>query len=215
MSPAVHGDVLECRTPNAASKPVNAELESRLRAELDPTLGGSVAVFGHKSVAIAFVPLLGVPALPPPTGGATHRLELVAILLAPELVVGRKEFSRPRRWARLQLGVPARRRFLHGLRALIRRLELVSRPRLRVLFDHRLSNVVCGALGAAGSISAFVAPPFSGLDTLPTLAAVLASLGVVLEDLTFAALGITAGAARVALEVVLARAAVTDSAPLP
>ena len=81
MSPAVH-DVLESRTPDDAPKRISAGLESWPRAEPDPTLGALVAVFGHKSVAIVFVLLLGVPALPLPTGGATHLLELVAILLA-------------------------------------------------------------------------------------------------------------------------------------
>lgn len=120
---------------------------------------------------------------------------------------GRTEVWLPRRWSALRLGGAARRRFLHALVALIRRLERVSRPRLRLLFDHRLSNVAFGALVAAGSIAAFVAPPFSGLDTLPALGVVLVSLGVVLEDIAFVALGIMAGAAGVALEIVLARAA--------
>jgi hypothetical protein len=61
---------------------------------------------------------------------------------------------------------------------------------------------------AAGSIGAFLAPPFSGLDTLPALGVVLVSLGVVLEDIAVVGLGIIAGAGGVALEIVLARAAV-------
>jgi hypothetical protein len=96
---------------------------------------------------------------------------------------------------------------LHTLLALIRRLERVSRPRLRVLFDNRLTNVVFGALVAAGSVATFLAPPFSGLDTLPALSVVLVSLGVVLEDIAVVALGIIAGVAGVALEITLARAA--------
>ena len=64
MRPAMHGDVLEGRSPEAASERVSAELDGWLRAEPHPTLGGLVAVSGHKSFAIAFVLLLGVPALP-------------------------------------------------------------------------------------------------------------------------------------------------------
>jgi hypothetical protein len=207
MRPATREDVLGCRSIEAAPERVSAELDGWLRAEPDPTLGGLVAVFGRKSFAIAFVLLLGVPALPLPTGGATHLLELVALLLALELVAGRTEIWLPRRWARLRLGGPARRRFLHALLALIRRLERVSRPRLPGLLDHRLSTVVFGALVAAGSIAAFLAPPFSGLDTLPALGVVLVSLGVVLEDIAVVGLGIVAGAGGVALEIVLARAA--------
>jgi hypothetical protein len=199
--------VLERRARDAPAR-VSAELASWLRDELDPTLGGLVEVFGHKSFALVFALLLGVPALPLPTGGATHLLELVAIVLALELVAGRQEIWLPRRWARIALGGPTRRRFLNALVGLIRRLERFSRPRLRFLFDHRLSKIVFGALVAAGSIAAFLAPPFSGLDTLPALGVVLVSLGVLLEDIAVVVLGIVAGAAGVALEIVLASAAI-------
>ena len=64
-----------------------------------------------------------------------------------------------------------------------------------------------GVLVAAGSVAAFVAPPFSGLDTLPSLGVVLLSLGVLLEDVAVAAAAIAIGAAGVGLEIVLGRAA--------
>jgi hypothetical protein len=95
---------------DAAPERVSAQLDGWLGAEPDPTLGGLVAVFHHKSFAVVFVLLLGVPALPLPTGGATHLLELIAILLALELVAGRQEIWLPRRWGRLRLGGPTRRR---------------------------------------------------------------------------------------------------------
>jgi hypothetical protein len=59
----------------------------------------------------------------------------------------------------------------------IRWLERFSRPRATYLFDHRLSNLVFGVLVLAGSLAAFLAPPFTGLDTLPSLGVVLLSKG--------------------------------------
>jgi hypothetical protein len=53
-----------------------------------------------------------------------------------------------------------------------------------------------------------VAPPFSGLDTLPALGVVLLSLGVLLEDALIAAAGIAVGAGGIALVVLLSRAVV-------
>ena len=87
---------------------------------------------------------------------------------------------------------------------LIRRLERLSRPRLRFLFDHRLSNIVFGVLVIGGCAAAFLAPPFTGLDTLPALGVVLLSLGVLLEDvlIVVVALAVVAG---VVLEVVLGK----------
>jgi hypothetical protein len=90
---------------------------------------------------------------------------------------------------------------------LIRRLERLSRPRLTFLFDHRLSNAVFGVLVVAGCLGAFLAPPFTGLDTLPALGVVLLSLGVLLEDAAIVAVALVVGAAGVLLEIVLGRAA--------
>src|SRR3954453_13424177 len=140
MGPRPHNNVLEEASSDAPPARVSAELDGWMRAEPDPTLGGLVAAFGHKSFAIVFMLLLGVPALPLPTGGGTHLLELrrdvfalapprgrargaphllevAPIVLALELLAGPAEIRLPRRWARLRLGGPARRRFIDALLA--------------------------------------------------------------------------------------------------
>jgi hypothetical protein len=132
---------------------------------------------------------------------------VIAVLLALQLMVGRSHVWLPRRWQALELTGPKRERFVLAVIRLIRRLERISRPRLAFLFDHRLSNVVFGALVMVGSIAAFVAPPFSGLDTLPALGVVLLSLGVLLEDALVVIAGLLVAGAGIVLEVVLGRAA--------
>jgi hypothetical protein len=158
--------------------------------------------------------LLGVPALPLPTGGATHVFEAIAVLLALQLVAGREEIWLPKRWRQMQLAGPRQQKFLNGLMKLIRWLERFSRPRLMFLFEHRLTDVVFGLLVIALSVAAFVAPPFSGLDTLPSLGVVLLSLGVLLEDVLVVALGIVVGVAGIALEIILGSAAVNGVSSL-
>ena len=91
---------------------------------------------------------------------------------------------------------------------MVRHLEGVSRRRLGFLFGHRLSQIVFGALALGGSLGAFLAPPFSGLDTLPALGVVLLSLGVLLEDIAIVVVGTAVGAGGVLLEIVLGKAAV-------
>src|SRR5207244_4151534 len=150
----------------------------------------------------------GVPALPLPTGGATHVFEIIAMLVALELIAGREEIWLPARWRRLELVGGRRERFIAGLMRLIGRLERFSRPRLRFLFEHRLSNIVFGLLVIGGSLGAFLAPPFTGLDTLPALGVVLLSLAVLLEDLLLVVAAIVVGLAGVALEIVLGSAAI-------
>jgi hypothetical protein len=114
----------------------------------------------------------------------------------------------PKRWLGLQLGGERQQRFLSALMRFIRRLERFSRPRLGFVFGHRLSEVVFGLLVIGGSVAAFLAPPFSGLDTLPALGVVLIALGVLLEDVLIAGAGAIMGIVGVTLEVVLGAAAV-------
>ena len=63
-------------------------------------------------------------------------------------------------------------------------------------------------LVVGGSVAAFVAPPFTGLDTLPALGVVLLSLGVLLEDVAVVLLALIAGVIGVTLEIFLGTAAV-------
>jgi hypothetical protein len=187
---------------------VSDDLERWLQEEGDPSLGGLVELFGEKSFAILFVLLLGVPALPLPTGGATHLFEIVAMLLALELTLGRREVWLPKRWSQLDLAGEKRRRFIAKLMGVIRWLERFSRPRLRSAFRQPWSNTVYGLLVIAGSVAAFLAPPFTGLDTLPALGVVLLSLGVLLEDIMLVVVALIVGATGVALEIVLGTAAI-------
>jgi hypothetical protein len=188
-----------------APEKVSDKLEQWLRGD-EKTLGSLVELVEQQSFAIVFVLLLGLPALPLPTGGATHVFEIIAMLL--ELIAGRKELWLPRRWRKIELAGHAQQRFISALMKMIRRLERVSRPRLRFLFNHRLSNVVFGLLVLAGSVGAFLAPPFTGLDTLPALGVVLLSLGVLLEDIVVVVLAVAVAVAGVALEVILGTAAI-------
>jgi hypothetical protein len=197
--------MMPCMPPPAK---VSDQLEGWLKGDGEKTLSSLIELFEEKSFAILFVVLLGVPALPLPTGGATHVFEIIAVLLAAQLVAGRDVIWLPRRWCKLELAGPNQQRFIAGLMRLIRRLERISKPRLRFLFDHRLSNAIFGVLVIAGCAGAFFAPPFTGLDTLPALGVVLLSLGVLLEDFAVVVAGVVVGVAGVVLEIVLGKAAV-------
>ena len=188
---------------------VSDQIERWLASDGDKTLGDLIDMFREKSFALIFILLLGLPALPLPTGGATHVFELMAMLVALQLVAGRDKIWLPERWRKVELGAGGgRMRFIAGLMRTIRRIERFSRPRARFLFDHRASNSVFGLLVIAGSVGAFVAPPFTGLDTLPALGVVLLSLGVLLEDFAVVLLALVVGTAGVLLELVLGRATV-------
>jgi hypothetical protein len=198
-----HVDNASMDAPGKVSDPI----EQWLLGDGPKTLGSLVEVFEKKSFAVIFVILLGVPALPLPTGGATHVFEVIAMLLSLQLIIGRDEVWLPKRWRRKSLDGTTSKKFVNGLLKVIRWLERFSRPRLRYLFGHRLTNSVFGLVVLLLSIGAFLAPPFTGLDTLPSLGVVVVSLGVLLEDSAIVVAGIALGASGVVLEVVLGRAA--------
>src|SRR3954467_11410421 len=108
-------------TSTAEPEKVSEQLERWLASEGDKTLGPLIELFQEKAFAIVFVLLLGVPALPAPTGGATHVFEIIAMLLALQLIVGRDRIWLPERWRALELAGERKQRFLAGLMKMIRR----------------------------------------------------------------------------------------------
>jgi hypothetical protein len=172
-------------------------LERWLRGDEPKTIGSLIDVFEEKSFAVLFVLLLAVPALPLPTGGVTHVFEVIAVLLALELIVGRRKVWLPERWRQRELSGETRMRFAEKLLPRIRWIERHSHAHLGFLLKHRLSGVVFGAVTLVLVVTAFAAPPFTGLDTLPSLGVVLISLGVLLEDPLLGVAGLVIGAAGV------------------
>src|SRR5438552_13221387 len=102
---------------------VSVSLDRWLKSDGEKTLGSLIGLFEEKSFAILFVLLLGVPALPLPTGGATHVFEIIAVLLAFQLIAGRDEIWLPQRWCKLQLAGNKQQRFIKALMKMIRWLE--------------------------------------------------------------------------------------------
>jgi hypothetical protein len=186
-------------------------LEGWFSAPGRKTVGSLIELFGEKSFAVLFVLLLALPALPLPTGGVTHLFELIAMLLALELIVGRRTVWLPERWRRRELGPAAQKRFSEVLLRRIRWLERHSRSRLGFLLTHRLSRIVFGVLVLCLSVAAFVAPPFTGLDTLPSLGVVVLSVGVLLDDALLVLAGLLIGLVGVAVVIALGRVALHEA----
>ena len=183
-------------------------LERWLAGDEPKTIGDLIDVFEEKSFAVLFVLLLSIPALPLPTGGVTHVFEVIAMLLALELIVGRRKVWLPERWRRREIGPDTRRRFTDKLLPRIRWIESHSHAHLGFLLAHRLSGVAYGLVTLVLVVTAFIAPPFTGLDTLPSLGVVLISLGVLLEDPLLGIAGLVVGAAGALLVFFLGKAAI-------
>ena len=177
----------------------SAELERWLRSDGPKTIGAMNDVFGGKSFAVAIVLLMIVPALPLPTGGVTHVFEAITVLLAGQMVLGRHTIWLPRRWKQRELGALTTGRALPFVVRRVRQVERLSRPRgVRVLRRPLVMRLI-GVILMGFALGAALAPPFSGLDTLPALGAVLVALAIILEDVVVLAVGVALGVGGIAL----------------
>jgi hypothetical protein len=119
------------------------------------------------------------------------------------MVLGRQELWLPRRVKQHGLGTTFTGRAAPALVRRIRWFERFARPRMRRVLDRRLTVSILGVVVLLFVIGAIVAPPFSGLDTLPSLGVVLICLGLLFSDGLFVAAGSVVGIAGIALVVIL------------
>jgi len=185
---------------------ISAQLEAWLGSDRKKTLGDLVDTFGPRSFAILFVVLMALPALPLPTGAVSHVLEVVTMLLALELVIGRTEVWIPDRFQDRELKGLTGPKFSGALVKRIRWFEKFSRPRMARLLESRLTGVALGVAVFGLALTAFLSPPFSGLDTLPSLGVVVLGLGVLLGDIVVAGVGLGLGVVGVVVVVGLGKA---------
>jgi hypothetical protein len=180
-------------------EPFSHRLEHWLRSDETKTLGALSEVFAEKSFAVTILLLMFLPALPLPTGGISHVFEAITVVLAFQMVLGRRTVWLPERWRRRELGPTTTDRAIPFMLRRIRFVERFSRPRGTWLFHHGWMLRLLGLLLMALAIAAAVAPPFSGLDTLPSLGAVAVALAIILEDAVVLAIGAIIGTGGIVL----------------
>ncbi|HEY8545863.1 MAG TPA: exopolysaccharide biosynthesis protein [Acidimicrobiales bacterium] len=180
--------------PGGSGPGFGDELETWLAEDPDKTFGEMVDVFEERGFAVAVVLGLGVPALPVPSGGVSHLFELLALVAAAHMVLGRRTLWLPARLRRRRLGATLANRALPYLCRKIRWLEARSRPRGAALFGQRWFIRLLGLLVIVLTGFSAIAPPFSGLDTLPAAGGMVIALAIVLEDLVVLAVGVLVGA---------------------
>jgi hypothetical protein len=184
------------------------QLEGWLASDAPKTLGGLGEVFSEKTFAVAVLLLMFPAALPLPTGGVTHVLEAIAVLVAIEMVLGLTTIWLPKRWRGRELGAAVTGKALPVVIRWVRRLERFSKPRAAAAMRSGPVRRLLGVVLIALAVAAGLAPPFSGLDTLPALAAVVVCLAIILEDAAILVVGLVVGVIAIVLEVALGAAVV-------
>jgi hypothetical protein len=167
------------------------------------TLQGLIEVMPGKGFGLAFLLLMLSAATPLPTGGVTHFFEIITMLLACELIVGRHTIWLPKSWRHLSVAMLARPKVASKIIHLLKWFERL--PRWHVGWKWRKSRLL-GVAVLVFTATAFIAPPFSGLDTLPAFGVVLIALAMSLDNLWLLLLGFSAGSAGVVLLALLGRA---------
>lgn len=194
-----------------APKPFSDRLEAWLKGTKPKTLAELDKVFQDKSFAITFLVLMAFPALPIPTAGLTHIFELVVMLLCLEMIAGRATPWLPKKWKHMHLGKVLTGSVIPTMLRWIRWFERRSTSRGRYILNLPLFPRFIGLAVLGLTVAAFLAPPFSGLDTLPSLGVVIISLAVILDDFLMFLAGLTVGIIGVVLDVALGAAIVESS----
>jgi hypothetical protein len=192
----------------AQVEPFSVQLEAWLNSEGTKTIGDLGEVFAEKSFAVTVLFLMFLPALPLPTGGITHVFEAVTVVVAGQMVVGRRSLWLPERARRRELGSAMIEKAVPFISRRIRWFERFSRPRGVEIFRNRLALSFVGLLIVAFAVAAALSPPFSGLDTIPSLGAVVLALAIILEDVVILGIGAAIGMAGIAISITLGAAAV-------
>lgn len=192
-----------------SKQPFSTELETWLRSKQSKTLADLSNVFAERSFAIIILLLMSIPALPLPTGGITHIFELITALLTLEMIAGRRTIWLPKKWKHKELGSTLEGKAIPFIVRRVRWFEKYSRPRLSRFVQHRNFSRLAGIVLLLFTVAAFIAPPFSGLDTLPALGAVVVSLSLILGDAVVFLIGCGVGVSGIVLIFVLGEAALT------
>jgi hypothetical protein len=190
------------------SEPFSTQLERWLQGDEPKTVGKLGEVFGEKSFAVAVLLLMFIPAIPAPTAGITHVFGAITVLLGAEMVIGARTIWLPARWRDRELGETTTKKAVPFIARTIRWFERFSRPRLARLYEERWFSRVLGVVVIGLAVAAAFAPPFSGLDTLPALGAVIVALSIILSDALLLGIGLVIGTGGVILIVTVGAAIV-------
>ena len=148
----------------------------------------------EKGFLIFILILSAIPALPIPTGGITHVFEIIVMVLSIEIILGINKIWLPKKLLNKNLPKNLHNsKFLKNFIKIVRFFEKYSKPRFKRIVNNKVFLKFSALLILILTISAFLAPPFSGMDTLPSLAILLIVIGLIFEDLLISFIGVLTG----------------------
>lgn len=182
---------------------VQQQLEKIIKDNTHHTIGDLSKAFGEKSFAFLFLILMLLPALPLPTGGVSHVLEIIVIILAFQLFIGRHNLWLPHYLKEKALPMSLREGILSQVNRRLIWIENHSKRRAPHFVSSKLAIQFNALIIMTMTFFAAIAPPFTGLDTLPSLGVVFISLAIILDDFYLLIAGYVVGAAGIGLVALL------------
>lgn len=144
------------------------------------SLADILKLAGERTFGFLFV-LLSIPsALPIPAPGYSVPFGIVMLVLAIQLIIGRDQPWLPAGWYKHNFSLEQVRGILKKGIPLLRRIEVLSRPRLSYICASLPGRVIIGLAIALMSISMMI--PIPGTNTLPAMGIFVTGFGLLDDD---------------------------------
>ncbi|MEM6427492.1 MAG: exopolysaccharide biosynthesis protein [Cyanobacteria bacterium P01_D01_bin.128] len=144
------------------------------------TLKDILTLAGERTFGVLFV-LLSIPsALPIPAPGYSVPFGVVMLVLAIQLIIGRARPWLPQGWNRSAFDLSQVQGIVKAGIPWLRRIEKISRPRLKYICTSLPGRVIIGCAIALMSISMMV--PIPATNTLPAIGIFVTGFGLLDDD---------------------------------
>lgn len=153
------------------------------------TLADILTLAGERTFGFLFV-LLALPsALPIPAPGYSIPFGIVMFVLAMQLISGRQRPWLPQSWKKKGFGLLQLQKVVKAGSPWLRRIEVLSRPRLTPVCTSRGGRVVLGLAIALMSVCMMI--PIPGTNTLPAIGIFITGFGLLDDDGFISLAGLT------------------------
>lgn len=144
------------------------------------SLASVLDLAGERVFGFLFV-LLALPsALPVPAPGYSVPFGIILLILAGQLIIGRQRPWFPQKWLNHQIPIEKVQGFVRAGLSWLRRIELISRPRLTPVCTSFVGRVVIGCAITLMAISMMI--PIPGTNTLPAMGIFITGFGLLDDD---------------------------------
>jgi len=190
----------------ASTKPLqdktfSSRLEVWIKSRSPNTIDRLNKVFAEKSIGVIIFLLMFLAATPLPTAGVSDAMALIALVIASQLIIGRRTIWLPKKWSKRTIKSLSSQRFITHLLRSLRWMERYTRPRLSGIVHNRFTLMLSGLFMFIYCFAVVVSPPFSGLDSLPGTGACLIALSLVFDDIVLLIAGVVAGAIGIGITI--------------